>query len=307
MTLADFLRDLGDEKQPQTYSRLLELSGLTSEETAAFKAAWHSVATTRKREVVGKMVELSENNLELDFSAVFRACLADIDEDVREGAAQGLWEYDDRTIIRPLINLVLNDPSAKVRAAAAMSLRKFAVMAQNGNLISRDSDKIRVALLAVIARKVEDLQVRRRAIEAVACFDSPEIDQIIREAHSSDDLVLYQSSVYAMGQSSNSQWLPTVLDDTDHDHAAIRYEATVACGRLGDEATVPYLIKLVQDEDVQVELAAVRALGAVGGPVAQRALRQCLNSDDEALAEAAEEAMSNIDFDTDPLRFKFEV
>ena len=307
MTLPDLLRDLQDSAESQTYSRLTELSVLSSDQKTEFEAAWGSVPSPRRREVVSKLVELSEDNLELDFNSVFRVCLRDMDEYVREKAAQGLWESDDRSLVRPLIRILLSDPSPKVRATAAMSLRRFAVMAQDGKLISRDAERIRGALLAVIARNEEDREVRRRAIEAVACFDTPEIDQIIREAHNSGDLALSQSSIYAMGQSSNAQWLPLVLIEIDHDHAAIRYEAAVACGLLGDESTVPHLVGLVEDDDIQVQLAAVRGLGILGGALAKRALQQCVKSEDEALSEAAQEALTNIEFDDDPLAFKFEV
>ena len=307
MTLKEFLDQLGEGGNPLKYTELLQVSGLTSEETLDFKAAWPSIPSSRKREVLTKLVELSEGNMELDFSAAFMVCLDDEDEVVREKAAQGLWDCDDRTIIRPLIRLLEDDPSPKVRAAVGISLGKFAAMAQNGKLLSRDADGIREALMTVIGRHDEEMEVKRRAIEAVASFDVPEIDEIIRGAYHSGDPKLMQSSLYAMGQSSNVQWLPSVIEELDHEHAAIRYEAAQACGLLGDESTVPHLIKLVQDEDTQVQLAAIGALGTVGGTLAGRALLQCLKMGDEALVEAARDALENIEFDDNPLGIRIEI
>jgi HEAT repeat protein len=291
------LADLSDEDKPLKYSRLLQVSGLSSGETVEFKLAWASVQPTRKREIVEKLVDLCEDNLELDFIRVFRICLEDKDEDVREKAARGIWECDDRSIIRPLIDLLRDDPSAKVRAAVSISLGKFAVMAQNGKLLPRDADRIQEALMAVIGRQDEELEVRRRAIEAVASYNLPELDQIIRNAYASGELKLMQSSIYAMGRSSNSRWLSDVLTAMDHEDASIRYEAAAACGQLGGESTAPQLIKLIQDEDVQVQLAAVMALGNVGGQLARRALHKCLKIEDEALADAATDALGHIEFD----------
>ena len=307
MSLTEFLDKLSEADEPPKYSELLRVSGLTSEETLEFKAAWPPIADSRKREVMTKLVELCEGNVELDFSAAFKVCLDDADEVVREKAAQGLWDCDDRTAIRPLIRLLKNDPSPNVRAAVGVSLGKFASMAQNGRLLSRDSDGIRDALMTVIGRHDEEVDVKRRAIEAVASFDVPEIDDIIRGAYHSGDPKLIQSSLYAMGQSSNNQWLPSVVEELDHEHAAIRYEATQACGLLGDEDTVPHLIKRLQDEDAQVQLAAADALGTVGGQLASRALLQCLKLADEALSEAARDALDNIDFDDNPLGVRFEI
>ena len=312
MTLEHFLQKLGKDAKPPSYSALLQLSGLSPDEVAEFKGAWASVPQLQKRETLGRLVELCEDNLELDFSGVFRACLNDLDEDVREKATLGLWECDDTTLIRPFTALLehdpsSHDPSSKVRAVAGRSLGKFAALAQNGKLLDRDGDRIREALIAAIGRPDEDLEVRRQAIEAVASFDLPEIDEIIWEAYQHDDLKLKQSSLYAMGQSSNARWLPTVLQEMDHEHVAIRYEAAGACSRLGDESTVPHLIKLIQDEDLQVQLAAVRGLGAIGGPLAERALKQCLKMGDEAVEETAKDALSDVEFDADPLGVRFEI
>ena len=270
MTIKDFLNDLSDQDKPLKYSKLLQVSGLSTDETTEFKTGWNLLPQVRKLELLEKLVALSEDNLELDFSGVFRACLEDSDEDVRAQTTRGLRESEDRAIIRPLIELLHHDPSPKVRSAAGITLGKFATMAQDGKLISRDEDRIREALMAVISGNEEDVEVRRRAIEAIACFDYPGVDEIIREAYQSREQKLVQSSIYAMGQSSNPEWLTTVVTEMEHEDPAIRYEATIASGKLGDESMAPQLIRLLQDEDAQVQLAAVRALGYIGGPLAKR-------------------------------------
>ena len=307
VTTGDLGEQLAGEDESLKYSQLLQLSGLGADEIVDFKLAWPSVPPERKHELLEKLVGLAEDGPELDFTGTFRACLDDSDEDVREVATRGLWECDDRAIIRPLIGLLDSDPSAKVRAAAGMSLRGFTAMAQEGKLRSRDVDRILSALIAAIERPEEDLEVMRRAIEAVASLKSPEIEKIIRDAYDSGVPEMAQSALYAMGQSSDPQWLPTVVADMDQEHAAIRYEAANAAGLLGDETTVPRLIKLIEDDDLQVQLAAVGALGIIGGSLAKRALKQCLKLDDEELEEAAQAALDELEFDDDPLGIRFEV
>ena len=109
-----------------------------------------------------------------------------------------------------------------------------------------------------------------------------------------------------MGRSSNTRWLPIVVKEFHHEDSAIRYEAAIACGQLGDESTVPHLIGLIKDEDAQVQLSSVQALGTIGGALAKRALLQCLKLDDEALEEAAQAALDGIEFDEDPLSVRFQ-
>jgi HEAT repeat protein len=306
MTLESYIQDLSDEEKPLKHSGLLQLSGMGSEELFDFKTGWVSIPCPRKQEILSKIIELSEENLELDFTAVFRSCLNDRDEEVREIATRGLWDSDDRVVIRPLLAMLKDDPSVKVRAAAAISLGKFAGLAQDGKILSRDGERIRDCLLEVIGNQKEGVEVRRRAIEAVASFNTPEIEDLIREAYDSDDPRMRQSAIYAMGRSSNSVWLPIVLKESCHNDAGIRYEAATAIGMLGDEGTIPHLISLIKDDDVQVQVSAVLSLGTIGGPVAKRALQQTLKMGDETLEEAAQSALKNIEFDEDPLGFKFD-
>ena len=305
MDFEQFLTELKEGDSAPRYSQLLQLAGISPEALEEFAAAWQAVSPGRKRETLGRMVELSEDNLELDFDGVFRIGLEDGDAGVRADSVRGLWECEDRALIRPLLGLLEKDPAVAVRATAATALGRFADLAHEGKLLSRDETRIQKALLAAIGRDGEDMEVRRRAIEAIASLDSPERDRIIRAAYESGDAGLLQSAVYAMGRSSNAGWLPSVLQETGNESPAIRYEATVACGHLGDEEVVPQLITLVQDDDRQVQLAAVRALGEVGGSLARRALDRCLELGDEALKQTAEEAIANIEFDDDPLALRF--
>ena len=306
MTLEKYLTDLADDDKPLKHSGLLLLSGLSTEEVAEFKTAWSQFSPARKCDILVRLSALSEDNLELDFSTVIRACLADGDDMVREQATRALWECEDRVIIRPLIALLKDDPSPQVRAAAATSLGKFAEMAQAGKLLVRDGDRVLEALLSAVGDDGGDLEVRRRAIEAVASFSAPVIEQIIRDAYYNEIPKLKQSAIFAMGRSSNTQWLPLVLQEMDHDSPAIRFEAANACGQLGDESTIPHLLRLIKDDDFQVQTSAVQALGYIGGPLAKRALLHCLKLEDEGLEEAAQAALSVIEFDEDPLGSRFQ-
>ena len=57
--------------------------------------------------------------------------------------------------------------------------------------------------------------------------------------------------------------------------------------------------------DSQVEVGAVRALGAIGGDLAKRALTQCLDFGVQDVEEAAEAALNELDAIEDPTGFRF--
>ena len=304
LTLEQHLPELSDESRPLRRAGLLSLSGLLSDELDDLKAVWRSLTPARRCAVLGALVALGEDNIELDFTPVFRLSLADEDERVRERAARGLWECEDRVVIRPLIALMQGDPSVNVRVAAAMSLGNFVDMAQDGKLLPSDRDRMHTAFMSVIDDIHEEPEVRRRAIEAVAGFHTPETEEVIWQAYEDGDPRLRQSAVYAMGRSSDTTWLPLILEELEGPDAAIRYEAANACGALGDESAVPHLIRLIDDDDFEVQTSAVQALGSVGGPLAKQALLEYLQSGDEALEDAVKTALTGIEFDEDPLGFQ---
>ena len=305
MTLDTYIAELGDESNPVKRSGLLQLSSLTREDIRDFRRQWRGVGGERKREVLAALVDLSEDNLELDFGAIYRSCLTDDCELVREQATRGLLETDDRAIIRPLVGLLKDDPAPKVREAAAITLANFTDLAQQGKLMSRDEERIKAALLEVIARADEEPDVHRRAVEAVGSFDTPETSRIVSDAYDSGSSTMRQSAIYAMGRSSNDEWLPVVLREMNAVDPAIRYEAANACGLLGNESEIPQLAALISDEDIEVQCAAAIALGNIGGPLAKRALRRALDIGEDALTEAVTEALENLEFDDDPLNFGF--
>lgn len=305
MTIRELLTDLANPGKPAKYSDILRFSSMTVDGAEEFEAGWQMLSADRRREVVRKLVELADDNIEFDFTSVFEACLGDEDDRVRELGARGLWETEDRALIRPLIDLLENDRSNKVRAAAAVSLKSFATMAQDGKILHRDGERIRRALLSAACESEEDIEVRRRAIEAVASFDTPETNAAVREAYHSDDPLLVQSALYAMGQSANVGWLPTVIEETANPTAAIRYEAATACGLLGDDAVTPHLLRLLDDDDSEVRIASVKSLGLIGGPLAKQALERQLADGDDDIERAAQDALTSIDFDNDPLGFRF--
>ena len=306
MTASQIIIELAEPGSPVRHTSLIQLSGLSFTEVRDMMPPWNEIDVDRRRELLDRMTELAADNIELDYFTFFRACLSDKDAGVRARAARSLWDSDDRTNIRPLVSLLTHDDSAAVRAEAATALGKFVEMAEEGKLLRREGQRIADALVGVIENPRERLETRCRAVEAVAALTSDKIHSIIEGAYRDDDIRLKQTAIYAMGRSSNSSWLPTVLRETRHANAAIRYEAVTASGLLGDEETVPHLVSFLEDDDTQVQLAAVSALGLMGGELAQRALIQAVKRGDDAITEAAEQALEAMQFDDDPLGFRFE-
>lgn len=282
------------------------ISDLASEELYEFSASWSDLTKARKGELLGILTELADDNVEMDFTPVFTVGMSDPDPAVRELAIKGLWECQDRALVRPLIKLLSHDPSAPVRAAAAISLRQFAERAQGGKLIPRDTARVRAALMATVLRAGDDPEVTRRAIEAVGYFEGDDVDQVITAAHVAGDSLLRQSALFAMGNTGHPVWKKPLIAALQDEDAGIRYEAAGALGRLGEQSVAAHLVPLLKDDDPQVRVTAAMALGSLGGSLAKRALRVCLELGDEALEQAARAALTLAEFKDDPLGVKFE-
>ena len=307
MSLGKFLEDLADPSIPLVNSNFIEISDLSPAELGIFARAWFRLSVERRRDVMSTMVELAEDSTELDFCTIFKMCLKDPDEWVQEKAIEGLWEYEDRSVIPGLIQVLGSDKSSKVRAAAAVALGKFAVLAQDGNLLHKDAIAVRDNLMAVLQNSVENSDVRRRSLEAVAPFNTPDIKDYVCWAYQSDDMKLKSSSIYAMGRTGEVSWLPLLIEELQNREPALRYETANACGELGEEEVVPHLICLLQDDDYLVQVAGLNALGKIGGSLAKRALLSCLKEGDASLEEAARNALESVEFLEDPMAFSTDI
>ena len=305
MSLSKCLQEIKDVGATLNNHLLYELCDLSPAELATFASGWSPVAPDRKVKVVERLIELTQDSPELDFSAVFRRCLRDQDETVRCRAIEGLWEHEERRLVAPLCDLVGMDPSPSVRAAAAVGLGKFALLSQEGKLLRKDHTRIEECLLSILQDDDEEIEVRRRALEAVAVFNTPSVAEYIHWAYDSDDPDLRCSALYAMGRTGEALWLSRLVKETKNPSPPLRYEAANACGELEEEDAIPHLIPLTQDDDLQVQLSAVRAIGAIGGPMAKKALRRCIKQGDAAIADAALECLETVDALENAFSFNF--
>lgn len=282
-------------------SWLTDLSGLNPAELKKLEQAWPTIDAKRRRQVIYRLVELTEDNFELEFDSIFKRCLQDQDPEVRSKAIEGLWENEEASLIEPLIELLEKDSSESVQAAAATALGKFALLAELEKLRPNHKARISQSLLAVINDQNKPAEVKRRALEAASPLTLPQMNKAIAQAYQSGNNKFKTSALFAMGKSGNPSWLPILCKELANNDSEIRYEAASACGELGEEEAASYLCELATDPDIDVRLAAIQALGKIGGPEAKGCLEKCLNYPDEALQEAAEQALAQLEAEEDPL------
>lgn len=300
-----------DHLQSENKLSASALSALTSadrNDVAAFAQSWINLPVERRRHVVQMLIDLSENNIELDFNALFRYLLNDEDAEVRALAIDGLWEDEDLALVRPLIGFMRSDPDSRVRAAAADSLGRFMLLGEYGRLPpSPHGDLIYEALLATIHGTAEELDVRCRAVEALAYSSRERVRDVITAAYADEDEQMRASAVAAMGRSADTYWRKTAARELDSPNPRMRFEAARTAGELEDRSAVKRLIDLLDDPDREVQIVTITALGQIGGREAREALTRTAASDDDALRDLADDALQELRFSSDPNFLLFDI
>lgn len=297
MAITSYVQTIGAPDHNLAMRDLKPLSGLGGDERGAFWRAWQAIPPRRRGEIAHAMVELAEDNVDLDFGEVLFWCLDDPDAGVRVSAVEGLWEKVSRRLLDRLTTMLRSDPAPVVRAAVAIGLSHFAYLAALDELEHRDAQVVRDALLDTILDQRQPLDVRRRSLESAGYFaDVDEVQRQIGLAYDDDEQLMRESALVAMGRSMLPRWLPTIAGALGSASPALRYEAARAAGEMAEEARglLPRLAPLLNDDDSEVALAAIWALGQIGGAPAQRALQQVRKSKDEARSQAAAEALDEL-------------
>jgi hypothetical protein len=274
---------------------LYYFSSLDPERLAILEAAWPEIDPERRFNVVDDLTDLSEANFEVSFDAVFRLALDDESAAVRAAAIRGLWEADEPHLMGRFLHLMLHDPATEVRAAAAGALGRFVYMGEVDEISQGQAQRIEDALIATVTGK-DDVEVRRRALEAVAYSGRPEVAALIREAYGSSEEKLRVSAVFAMGRSADEQWAPQVMAELESVAPEIRFEAARTAGELELEDAIPALTQMADDSDRQVREAAIWSLSQVGGQDARKALKRLLRKAEPDEREFVLDALDNLNF-----------
>jgi HEAT repeat protein len=299
---AQVLAHLKDAGQTLPALDLYALSNLGQQEIEALEEAWPGVLAERRVNLLHDLAEVGEANHEVNFDAVFRLALEDETAEARTTAIKGLWEAEDAALIAPFLEILQRDADVTTRAAAASALGRYVYLGEVEEISAKHLKRVEDALLATI-NGTDDLEVRRRALEAIAFSSRPEVPPLLEAAYASEHRLMKISAIFAMGRSANDQWNDFVIEELDSDDPELRFEAVRAVGELELPSGVPTLIELADDDDVQVREAAIWSLGQVGGEQARAKLLDLIEEAEDDERDFIEEALENLTFHDDMVNF----
>ena len=293
---------LHDEPVPVRF--LHRLSDMQQKEQDSFFAEWPSLEAERRRVIIRHLADISEDNFVVDFSPVFTEALLDENDQVRLAALDGIWDSSDKKFIPMLIRMMQNDLSDDVKAAAASSLTHYVLMAEWGEIPERFATPIIDALLEQYDAEETAVSVRRACVEALGAASHTRVPKIIQEAYEEEDLGMQLSAIFAMGNSADPRWLHTIINEMDNPNDQMRAEAARAAGSIGKSDAISDLTDLTEDDDLDVQLAAIHALGQIGGETSQEILNEILGDESrEEVHEAVELALEEMMWITGDFNF----
>jgi HEAT repeat protein len=285
-----------DEEVPFNPRYLYRLSDLNSTELKELEATWDQVSVLRRQALMEDLEILGNNDYLLSYEAVARLGLKDHDPLVRTTALRILWDYEEQDLAWTYLEMAESDIDPKVRAAAASALGKFVYLAEVEE-VSEDLEQEIEGRLLQIAKGQDEALVRRRALEALGYSSIEEVSKLIQEAYDTGQREWIASSLFAMGRSANENWREHVLSKILNPHPSIRMEAARAAGELELPEAIPNLLELLDDDNVDVQGAAIWSLSQIGGPGIRNILEKMHDqADDEEEAEFLITALDNLDF-----------
>jgi HEAT repeat protein/beta-lactamase regulating signal transducer with metallopeptidase domain len=188
---------------------------------------------------------------------------------LRRIAAWGLSNYADRSDVgAALVTALRRDSNTRVREMAAWALAH-----------GQDRADV-VQALSEAVRRDGDSEVRATAAWALGNLDAETAVDALGDAISGESPRLRMLAIWALGNASPKSAPRALLSALSDSNRQVRYIAAWALYQIGDPESVPALEQaLSRDEDRDLRMGYVRALGAVGER-SSNALARLLDSRD---------------------------
>jgi len=295
-TLADTLRRLREHDRLPDLPDLATLGNVAPADLEILRTQWPTVPVAVRRAALDRLIAAVEEDLPLDLSDLLRLALDDADATVRRLAVDALAQEGDPAFLGRLTQMARHDADTAVRAGAAAALGAYVLAGELDELDPALAMRAEEALMTALADGNEALEVQRRALESIAYSGEVGVRQLIEDAYYSAHEDMRLSALTAMGRSADSRWRNLVRAELSNPSAAIRAEAAFAVGELEAKAALAEIVSLTGDEDATVRLAAIYALGHLGGHEARTVLRRISNSNETVEAAAADDALEEMAF-----------
>lgn len=268
------------------------LSDIAEPDLRRLEPLWGRLPAAYRQRVLRALNEASETIATLHPREIALLSLDDDSGLVRAAAIDLLWIDESVETMRRLMDMARSDADSDVRAHALAALGRFILLGEYGDIPPEPASQAQALALELCTDRAEPIQVRRRALEALANAEHPAIDRLIQEAYQHGSHLFKLSAIFAMGRTCDAQWQDILLTELAGSDSERVYEAVRACAEIQLAASVPAISELILSDDSEVRDAAIWSLGEIGGKEAVGILTRLSDAvDDEEMAEAVDDAL----------------
>ena len=273
------------------------MSDLEREELERIAPIWRGLPAAYKHQVLRQLNETSEAAFELNFCEIALTSLDDASSLVRAAATDLLWTDESLETMRRMMKMAQDDASAEVRARALAGLGRYILLGEYGEIPYSDAQQAQALALQSYRNESQPPEVRRRALEALANSNHPEVESCIRGAYANGNHLLRVSALFAMGRTCDKKWQDVLLRELDSGDSELVYEAIQACGHLQLEDSVQAIGELILSDDREIQLMSIWALGEIGGKTAFEILSNLADTEaDDEVLDMIDEALDAASF-----------
>jgi HEAT repeat protein len=299
--LKTVLKALLDNSQLFPEKLLPFFSDIFPEDLEEVKKIWPKIALERRVSILADLENMMEADTMLSCDEMAKFALNDDFPEVRGNAIALLWECDDPKLAPRLVEMLENDESELVQAAAAAALGKFVLLGELDEIPSSAAGRTIRALIDKLGSKPSK-DIHQEILKSLAYSSDPEIAPLIEKAFMDPDPSWRLTAVISMGRSADDQWEKPVLQMIKSDDPELKSEAVKAAGELELSAARPMLLQILEDEEDDYELRtnAIWSLSKIGGENVKSVLQRLLETaPDEEEAEVIELAIEALDFSSE--------
>ncbi|PJF38838.1 MAG: hypothetical protein CUN55_16120, partial [Phototrophicales bacterium] len=276
------------------------LSDLYGESFEEFKAGWRYIESQKRLRAIQTLAELCETNYDLGYELLAYLGFEDEMPEIRAASVDLVWFDASEKLFHRLMALA-EDHSPIVRAAAISGLGRFIYEAEVAHFNGQLAEMARDFVVERYYDYLEDVQVRRSALEAASQGSHPAVPDMILEAYQSPEHEMRVSALFAMGASCDTErWRDIVMQELDSQYPDMRFQAARAAGELVLEEAVIKLFELANEPDYEIKTQAIISLGDIGSNEAKRSLNalaeRATQEGDNDLLEVIEEAIEYSSF-----------
>ncbi|MEN8098630.1 MAG: hypothetical protein ABFQ89_06100, partial [Chloroflexota bacterium] len=238
----------------------------------------------RRRMFIRDLSELSISDNTTDFDSVLNICLSDSDPDVKRLTISSVYESEEVTLIKPLLNVMSKESDTAIRASAADALGQFVLRAELGEYDPQIHDMLLHGLLGIVEDDSTEDLIRAKALESVAYVDANPVRDLISSFYGNESQILKTSAITAMGRSGDERYSSHILSELENEDIGMRYQAVVAAGELQLESASNTLKRVVVEDEIELRRSAMNSLAEIGNahtlPFLSRFIDDLLLGDD---------------------------